>query len=301
MPEGDTIRRLARRIDDRFAGRPVVRSKTRDPRIATVDLAGRVLVGADAYGKHLFVRFDDGRTLHAHLMMGGSFEVGRPSREPEWKRRVELWFDDGRLTGVSVPVLEMLATEDEREITEPLGPDLCTPAGPPDIGEVAARLVRDGAAPLAGALLDQRNVAGFGNVYANDVPFIVGIDPRQAVATIDGIDRVAAIGTALIRVNAERGPQNTTGRRLGTDDRWVHGVGRRLCPVCGTRLEYMDGDASPWQRSITWCPQCQPASSGRAAADMERVRRLIGLHPAVKEPYFPAAEHRGERSSAVDR
>ena len=106
MPEGDTLRRLAERINDAFAGAEVGRSELRDPRLAGRDLFGRRLVGADAYGKHLFVRFDDGRTLHAHLLMQGSFAVGPASREPEWKRRAELWFDGGRLTAESVPVLD---------------------------------------------------------------------------------------------------------------------------------------------------------------------------------------------------
>ena len=288
MPEGDTLRRLADKISTRFSGRTVVRSKTRDPRIATVDLGGRVLVDADAYGKHLFVRFDDGRTLHAHLMMTGSFEVGRASREPEWKRRVELWFDDGRLTGIAVPVLDMIATADEHLVTDPLGPDLCATDGPPDLGEVVARMVRDGAAPLAGAMLDQRNVAGFGNLYANDVPFITGVDPRQPVGSIEGLADLAAIGTALIRVNAALGPQNTTGRRLSTGEHWVHGMGRGRCPVCGTTLDYLDADSSPWQRSITWCPQCQPSARSVVRVDLDRARRLIALHPAVREAYFPA-------------
>jgi endonuclease-8 len=287
MPEGDTLRRLADKISTRFAGHTVARSKTRDPRIATVDLAGRVLVDADAYGKHLFVRFDDGRSLHAHLRLHGSFEVGRPSRGPEWKRRVELWFDDGRLTGVDVPVLEVIETVDEHLVTDPLGPDLCAPSGPPDIDEIAARMSADGDSPLAGALLDQRNVAGFGNVYANDVPFITGLDPRRSTGSIEGLAGLVAIGTALIRVNAERGPQNTTGRKLATDDRWVHGAGRRLCPVCGVRLEYLDAEASPWQRSITWCPRCQPDTATCAEVDLERAHRLIALHPAVRQPYFP--------------
>jgi endonuclease-8 len=293
MPEGDTLRRLADKISTRFAGRAVVRSRTRDPRIATVDLAGRVLVDADAYGKHLFVRFDDGRSLHAHLRLHGSFEVGRPSREPEWKRRVELWFDEGRLTGVDVPVLDMIETADEHIVTDPLGPDLCAPGGPPDIEEITARISADGGSPLAGALLDQRNVAGFGNVYANDVPFITGLDPRRSVGSIDGLSGVVAVGTALIRVNAELGPQNTTGRKLATDDRWVHGAGRGRCPVCGARLEYLDADASPWQRSITWCPSCQPEAPARADVDLDRVHRLIALHPAVRQPYFPTRPRAG--------
>ena len=288
MPEGDTLRRLADKITDRLAGGRVERSIVRDPRLVGVDLTGTMLVDADAYGKHLFVRFDDGRSLHAHLLMTGGFDVGRPSREPEWKRRVELWLDRGRLTGVNVPVLGMVATVDEHETTDHLGPDLCRPDGAPDLGQIVDRLHRDGVQPLTGALLDQRNVAGFGNIYVNDVPFITGVSPYQPVASIDGLGALVGVGAALIRANADRGPQNTTGRRLHTDARWVHGVGRRPCPICGERLSYQGDRDTPWGRSITWCQRCQPTVE-RAEVDLARTRRLIGLHPAVKQPVFRAA------------
>ncbi len=288
MPEGDTLRRLADRINDRFAGDRVERSVTRDPRLTGVDFTGAVLVAADAYGKHLFVRFDDGRSLHAHLLMTGGFEVGRPSREAEWKRRVELWFDSGRLTGVSVPILGVLPTNREHEITDRLGPDLCDPAEVPDVDVIVALMAADPDAPLTGALLDQRNVAGFGNIYANDVPFITGVNPFQPVGSIVGLGALVAVGTALIRTNAERGPQNTTGRRLHTDARWVHGVGKRPCPICGSRLEYCGDQETAWRRSITWCPTCQPRRD-RVDVDVVRTRRLIGLHPAVKQAIFPPA------------
>ena len=97
MPEGDTIRKLAERITRRFAGQQVERTITRDPRLVGVDLTGTTLVGADAVGKHLLVRFDDGRTLHAHLRMDGSFVVGPSADRPAWNRRIELWLEDGRL------------------------------------------------------------------------------------------------------------------------------------------------------------------------------------------------------------
>ncbi len=287
MPEGDTLRRLARRINGAFEGAVVERTVTRDPRLVGVDLTDRRLLGADAYGKHLFVRFDDGRSLHAHLLMTGSFAVGPASREAEWKRRIELWFAGGRLTGESVPVLEIVATDAEHEITDRLGPDLCRVDGPPDPAEIAERLRRTPDAPLSGALLDQSHVAGFGNIYVNDVPFIMGVSPFQPVGSIEGLDDLVAVGAALIRTNAELGPQNTTGRRLRTDARWVHGVGRRPCAVCGDRLSYSNDTATPWRRSITWCTTCQPDASGVRSTDLDRARRLIGLHPATRRPPFP--------------
>jgi endonuclease-8 len=287
MPEGDTLRRLADRITSTFAGAVVERTAVRDPRLVGVDLTGCTLVDADAYGKHLFVRFDDGRSLHAHLLMTGGFSVGPASREPEWKRRIELWLDRGRLTGESVPVLGMLATSDEHDITDRLGPDLCAPDGPPDPAELARRLVGEPGVELTAALLDQRHVAGFGNIYVNDVPFVVGVNPFQPVGSVDGLADAVAIGTALIRVNAARGPQNTTGRRLATNDRWVHSRGRSRCAVCGSRLEYRDERSTPWRRSVTWCPSCQPLVDGRCPVDLDRARRLLALHPAVRESVFP--------------
>ena len=208
MPEGDTLRRLADRITAGFAGQVVERSELRTPRLAGRDLAGLVLLEADAYGKHLFVRFDDDRSLHAHLRMDGSFTLGRRSREPEWKRHVELWFSGGRLTGESVPILELVATAAERTITDPLGPDLCRPVEPPDPAEIASRMRSSPSDPLAGSMLDQRNAAGFGNIYATEVPFLVGVSPFQPVGSIERLDELVAIGVALIRTNARLGPQN---------------------------------------------------------------------------------------------
>jgi endonuclease-8 len=280
MPEGDTLRRLADKIQRTFAGQLVSRSVMRDPRLAGHDLAGRVLVSADAYGKHLFVRFDDGRSLHAHLMMTGSFEVGRPSTEPEWRRRIELWLEGGRLTGLAVPLLGLIATVDEHEITDHLGPDLCRPEHAPDAADLTARLLREPEMPLTGALLDQRNAAGWGNLYVNELPFICGVSPFRTVGTIERLESLVALGIAMIRYNADRGPQNTTGRRLHTDAKWLHGSGRRPCPVCGSRLQYRDADHTTWHRSITWCPSCQPETAG--AVDIARVKRLLALHPAAR-------------------
>jgi endonuclease-8 len=285
VPEGDTIRRLADKITRRFAGRTCRRCVTRDPRLVGFDVAGRTLIGADAVGKHLLIRFDDGRTLHSHLRMTGSWVVGPASTEPEWHRRVELWFDDGRLTGIDLPVVEALPTGDEQRIVAHLGPDVCA-AEPPDLDEVMERISDDPARPLAGALLDQRNVAGFGNVYAIEVPFIAGVSPNQAIGDIVGVDTLIALGTAIIRTNAARGPQNTTGRRLDTADHWIYGRRGRPCALCATILDGYDDRQSPWNRVSVWCPTCQPVESPRVV-DADRIAKLMALHPARREPSYP--------------
>ena len=166
-----------------------------------------------------------------------------------------------------------------------LGPDLCAPEAP-DVDEIVARLQREPMCPLAGALLDQRNVAGFGNIYAVELPYIVGVSPHQTVGTVESLDLLVAIGAALIRTNAARGPQNTTGRKLTTSDHWIYGKRTRPCPVCATRLEGCSDIQSPWGRTSVWCPTCQAVESPRRA-DLDRARRLLALHPARREPTFP--------------
>ncbi|MDP9465031.1 MAG: DNA glycosylase [Actinomycetota bacterium] len=255
MPEGDTIRRLADKIGRRFAGERCVRCVARDPRLVGVDLSGSTLIEADAIGKHLLIRFDNGRTLHSHLMMTGSWTVGPPAREPQWRRRIELWMDTGRLTGVDLPVVELLPTAQEERVVGHLGPDLCGPELP-DLDEVVGRLRRQPEVALAAALLDQHNVAGFGNLYAIELPFIAGVSPNQQVGTIDGVAYLVGLGAAVIRTNAERGPQNTTGRRLSTADHWIYARRGRPCPICATTLDGREERDSPWGRVSVWCPTC---------------------------------------------
>lgn len=287
MPEGDTIRRLADAIDRRFAGELCVRCVTRDPRLVGVDLAGSRIVGADAVGKHLFIRFDNDRTLHSHLLKTGSWTVGPAAREPQWRRRVELWMESGRLTGIDLPIVELVATRDEDRAVAHLGPDLCGHEQP-DLVEITARLGERPDVALAAALLDQRNVAGFGNVYAIEVPFVAGVSPNQPVGSIEDLDALVGAGAALIRANAARGPQNTTGRKMSTSDHWIYASRGRPCPICAASLDGYEERSSPWGRASVWCPGCQPTDSVRRV-DRARLIKLLALHPARREPSFPRA------------
>ncbi len=282
MPEGDTIHRLAVQVRDRVGGRRVTHSVFRHPRLATLDLSGRTLVDATSHGKHLFLHFDDDQALHIHLLMDGRvrFGPGGPPAVEEWRRRFELVFDGGtRMTGVDIPLLHLVRRGDADRVVDHLGPDLCAHFGPAELTVALARLESDPTAALGAALLDQRNVAGFGNVYAVEVPFVCGVSPFRAVGEVDGLDRLLAVGAALIRVNAELGRQNTTGRRLHTGDHWVLVERPRACPRCGDPLSQVSGERSPWGRRTVWCPTCQPAD-GPAVVDGARAHRLLALHPA---------------------
>jgi endonuclease-8 len=285
VPEGDTIRRLAEKIERRFAGELCERCVTRDPRLVGVDLSGATLIGAGAVGKHLFIRFDNGSTLHSHLRMTGSWTVGPQAKEPQWRRRIEMWMQTGRLTGLDLPVVELLATSREEQVVDHLGPDLCG-RELPDIAEATDRMRRLPDVALAAALLDQSNVAGFGNVYAIEVPFITGVSPNQQVGTIEGLDQLVGLGAALIRTSAERGPQNTTGRRLNTPDHWIYARRGRPCPICAATLDGYEDRESPWGRVSVWCPSCQRVDAMRSV-DAARVVKLMTLHPARRQPMFP--------------
>jgi formamidopyrimidine-DNA glycosylase len=223
--------------------------------------------------------------LFAHLRLDGAFTVGPAARDAAWRRRVELWMESGRLTAVDVPVLGVVATAREDDVVGHLGPDLCG-AVAPDLDVAVYRMAERPEEPLAAALLDQRNVAGFGNVYAVELPFVAGVAPQQPVGTIDGLLDLLGLGAAVIRTNARLGPQNTTGRRLRAADHWIYARRGRPCPLCATTIDGWDERASPWRRVAVWCPTCQPVER-RRAVDVARARRLLALHPARREPTFP--------------
>ncbi len=279
MPEGDTIRRLAAQVRAEVGGRTVTWSTFRHPRLATLDLTGRTLVDATSHGKHLFCHFDDGWSLHIHLLMDGRVRFGGVPPVEEWRRRFEIAFEDGpRMTGVDIPLLHRVRTENTARVVDHLGADLCGQLDQGDLDTALVRLVRDPSVPLSGALLDQRNIAGFGNIYAVEVPFICGVSPFHPVGEVVGLPSLLAIGAALIRTNARLGPQNTTGRRMERTEHWVLSDRPRSCPICGAAVERRSGDETPWRRRTAWCPTCQP--DGGDTVDLTRARKLLGLHPA---------------------
>ena len=275
MSEGDTIRYLSTRIGAALAGQRCVRCVTRDPRLVGVDLVGSVLRTADAFGKHLFVEFDD-VVLHAHLGMTGSIAVSRPISGPAWKRRIELGMEHGSLVGYNVPILGITDRHGAQAIISQLGPDLCGSVAP-EASLIVDRLRQSPEMPLAAAILDQRIWAGFGNVYAIELPFIAGICPTTPIGAIDDLDLLVRLGIGIIRYNATTGMHNTTGKKLREDDRFIFGGRGGLCPICGSRLDGFRERESPWQRQSVWCTSCQTPTN--RVADRTRIRQLTSLHP----------------------
>ena len=169
MPEGDTVYALARRLESALDDRVLTHGELRVPAHATDDLAGRTVLAHVTHGKHLLTRLSGGLTLHTHLRMSGSWTISAAGR---WLPRtvmpdvrVVLRTEGPAAYGVLLPVVELLRTRDESSATGHLGPDPLRDDW--DIDEAVRRMTAEQDRPLVAALLDQRCVAGFGNLWAN--------------------------------------------------------------------------------------------------------------------------------------
>ncbi|MDR6866663.1 endonuclease-8 [Microbacterium resistens] len=256
MPEGDTVFRAARRLDRALHGDEVTRFELRVPELATVDLRGSVVHEVVPRGKHILHRIG-GMTLRSHLRMDGSWQLVRPGerwRAPAFRARVIIATDRIEAVGFDVSMLALVPTHNEESIVGHLGPD---PLGEDwDLDEAARRV---GADPRAAhvAVLDQRNVAGFGNEYAAELLFLRGILPTRPATEIDA-RALLALGARTIRANAERVERTFTGESRHGRTTWVYGRARRPCRRCGTPIETGELGAAPTEeRVIFWCPRCQ--------------------------------------------
>ncbi|MDQ0728395.1 DNA-formamidopyrimidine glycosylase family protein [Microbacterium sp. W4I20] len=256
MPEGDTVFRTARRLDDALAGGEVTRFDLRVPRFATLDLTGQTVHGAASRGKHLLLRIGDS-TLHSHLRMDGAWFVYRPGekwRHPAFKVRAIVGTAEREAVGVDIAEIEVVPTRDEDELVGYLGPDPL--AEDWDIAEAIRRLGAD-TRSIHVALLDQRNVAGFGNEYAAELLFLRGILPTTPTPEVD-VAALLELGVRTIRANRDRSGRTFTGINRPGQAAWVYGRSGRPCRRCGTRILQGELGADPTRERITfWCPFCQ--------------------------------------------
>ncbi|MCV7432891.1 DNA-formamidopyrimidine glycosylase family protein [Mycolicibacterium bacteremicum] len=262
MPEGDTVYALARRLDAALQGRALTVGRLRVPAHATDDLAGLTVLEHDTHGKHLLTRLSDDLTLHTHLRMSGSWTV---SAEGKWLPRatmpdvrVVLRTDGPAAYGVRLPVVDLLRTRDEATVIGHLGPDPLRADWDPV--EAAARMAATPERPLAAVLLDQRCVAGFGNLWVNELCFLRGHSPWTPVGDVD-IDALLELGARTLRHSATTpgAMQITTGMRRKGEQHWVAGRAGRPCLRCGTRVRVVaEVPGDPERRRTWWCPVCQP-------------------------------------------
>jgi len=262
MPEGDTVWQAARRLHEALAGKVLTRSDFRVPKYATVDLTDRTVLDVTPRGKHLLTRVQGGLTLHTHLGMDGFWKVyadrQRWTGGPAHQIRAVLATADRTAVGYRLPVLELLRTTAESRAVGHLGPDLLGPDWNPD--QALANLLSDPARPLGEALLDQRNLAGIGNIYKSELCFLLGATPWLPVGALppDRAAKLPALAKRLLEANRDRPVRNTTGTtgRRG-EDLFVYGRAPRPCLRCRTSIRSANQGDGSRERPTYWCPTCQ--------------------------------------------
>jgi endonuclease-8 len=260
MPEGDVVWWYARRLHAALAGNVLTRSDFRVPRFATADLTGRLVTHVGSRGKHLLTRVEGGLIVHTHLRMDGSWRIC-PAAEPvpaSHRVRLVLGNDQWVAIGYQLGVVEVLPAAQEDTVTGHLGPDLLGPDW--DLEEAVRRLGAAGGRAIGEALLDQRCLAGIGNLYKSEVLFLRGTSPWRPVAKVDDLGRLVSLAQRLLDANKDRLGQVTTGVRRRGEETWVYGRGGLPCRRCHTRVRRaMQGGAGVGtdDRVTFWCPRCQ--------------------------------------------
>ncbi|MBV8928159.1 MAG: Fpg/Nei family DNA glycosylase, partial [Mycobacteriaceae bacterium] len=261
MPEGDTVFHTAAKLREALAGERLTRCDVRVPRFATTDLTGEVVDEVISRGKHLFIRVGPA-SIHSHLKMDGSWRVTRwhrPVRVDQRDRpvrvdhrvRIILETNGVQVVGIDLGQLEILDRERDDAVVAHLGPDLLGDDWDPQ--RAAANLIADPGRPLAEALLDQRVMAGVGNVYCNELCFVFGRLPMAPVSGVADPLRVVNRAHDMLVANRSGFNRTTTGNRREGRQLWVYGRGGMACRRCGTLIESERGG----ERVTYWCPSCQ--------------------------------------------
>lgn len=257
MPEGDTVYRAAKRLDRALSGQVLTASDFRIPSLATSDISGAVVTATVSRGKHLLTRFDNGLTLRTHLKMEGTWQVaatGSRWRRPAHTARVILRTTTTEAVGFQV-LLDLVRTDREEDLVGHLGPDLLGLDWDPEIALQRLRSHPD--APIGDALLEQRNLAGVGNVFKAELCFLGRVDPLTPVGAVPDLPAVVAKAKQLLEVNKDRSTRITTGDSRRGYQLWVYGR-RGPCLRCGTRIAKADQGPLGQERPTYWCPTCQP-------------------------------------------
>lgn len=227
MPEGDSLVRLAHRLDPVLTGRTLLRTDFRVPQLATLDLSGRTVDSVRPRAKYLLMELGD-LTVLSHLKMEGRWDVypddgGRPPRwaRPEWQARCVLQTAEHQVVGFQLGLLEVVPTAEVADRLGFLGPDLLSPEWEDPaqaerlLAESVRRLEQDPDRMIGTALLDQRLVSGIGNIYRCETLLLAGLDPHRPVSSVPDLPGLVLIARDLLRSNVPpaapaRGAQRTT-------------------------------------------------------------------------------------------
>jgi endonuclease-8 len=259
MPEGDTLHRTAIGLAPHLVGRTVSAARVRAGGPQVQRIVGAAITSVEAIGKNLLIRFDNGLELRTHMRMNGSWQRYRPGerwRRPPARALLVLEVPGAVAVCFDAPVIELF--ESRAEAIHPtmarLGPDLLAPDWGPAMAELAFTRLRDparAALTVSAALLDQRALAGIGNIWRNETLFHERVDPWARVADLDdeAVRRLVGRAHRLLRASVDTVP--------GRSPMWVYGRSGRPCRRCGTLIRSAAQD-SAIGRTTYWCPSCQP-------------------------------------------
>jgi len=260
VPEGDTVWNTARTLQRAIGGGELTASDFRVPRLATVRLTGWRVRESVSRGKHLLLRLRDpggaDHTLHSHLRMDGAWRAYAPGErwaaKPAHLIRVVLRTADAVAVGYHLHDLALVPAAREAELVGHLGPDLLGPDWDP--AEAVRRLAAHPDTPIAEALLDQRNLAGIGNLYKSETLFLRGVWPWTPVRDVADLPGMVTLAHRLLNGNRGRWTQTTTGSLRKGETTYVYGRRAHPCRRCGTAV----AKAEQGERVTYWCPRCQP-------------------------------------------
>jgi endonuclease-8 len=271
MPEGDTIFRAARTLNRALAGHEVVRFESVFPALLRVEVTGRTVESVTAAGKHLLMRFSGDLVLRTHMRMNGSWHIYRPGEK--WRRhrrdmRLLVATRAFEAVGFNVPVAELIDRRDldRHHDLRLLGPDLLGDSFNAD--EAIRRFRARPSSSVADALINQRVVAGAGNIYKSELLFLCGIHPFQRVEAVadETLHRLLTAARKYLRANVVDGRgrivtytgyRRTASRNPG-EQLYVYGRARLACRKCGTLIQVTPQGSNA--RLTYWCPSCQPES-----------------------------------------
>lgn len=274
MPEGDSIFRAARNMHRVLAGHAVTRFETAYAHLDRVNvdtpITGRTIERIESAGKHHLIVFSGDLILRTHMRMNGSWHLYRHG-ERWWRgpqaARVRIDTADWVAVAFDVPVAEFVTPKElaTRDPVAKLGPDLLGRKF--DRDEAVRRLIASAHQPIAMSLLDQRLVAGIGNIYKSEVLFLAGVNPFTPAGSVpqDVLEKLLDIARGLLKDNVVEGSLSRiqTYRNLrmtnpasGHDESlWVYGRAGKPCRKCGTAIEMKKMGLEA--RSTYWCPTCQ--------------------------------------------
>jgi endonuclease-8 len=270
MPEGDAIFRAARTLHRALAGRTVVRFESVFPKLTRVHvdtpITGRAVESVAAAGKHVLMRFSGDLTLRTHMRMDGSWHVYRPGerwRRPRRDMRILVATGEYEAVGFTIPVAEFLDAKAEarQDDLRKMGPDLLGESFDED--DALRRMREHDNEDVADVLLNQRVVAGIGNIYKCETLFLCGVNPFARTATVsdDRLRRLVRTARKYLQANVNKragGIVTYTGfQRERGEGGWHYAYGRagRACRRCGTRI--LVRAQGPHARLTYWCPACQ--------------------------------------------